>query len=144
MQLDRIKVGASVVLISLEGVAAALGTSVEEAEGLVQAWGLVPVYVTPGTKRYVNMYALESFMFAASLPSGMREKASAHQELAGVLYGAIQKEVIERRVREASQALGLRRKPGRPKGSGKKNLKKVKDDAIVVGEANVRESDSPS
>lgn len=111
---NRIVVGASVRLWSVEGVAEDLGVSVDAALRLLEALGL-PLIHMPGTeKRYVNLYALESCLFAMSLPTTMRETPDGavdgelirlHQELAGSVYMAASKEAIRERVKKLARQM---------------------------------------
>jgi len=132
--INRIIIGASVRLWSIEGVAEDLGVSADAALSLLDALGL-PRLALPGSpKRYVNLYALESCIFAMSLPTKMShtidgsqdpELIRLHQELAGTIYLAGTKEMVRERVKKLAKELGrsingvkLGRKPGgknRPK-----------------------------
>jgi hypothetical protein len=124
MQPHRIKVGASVVLISLDGLAADWGISVGAARRLCGRFGLKTLTPEPDGKQYVNLYPLESALFEALLPeafSGDHELVKAHQELAGVLYGHVTAKLIRERV--LAIARGLRKGP--PSRKGKRPVKRT-------------------
>lgn len=117
MQPHRIKLGASVVMVSVDGIASDWG--IQEAS-VVRLCGKfrIPI-VTPEKdgKRYIGLYPFESAMFEAMLPQAFQEDHSlvkAHQELAGVLYGHLTAKVIRERV--LAIAKGLRKGPPSRKG----------------------------
>jgi hypothetical protein len=112
---ERIHVGASLRLWSVDAVAEDLGVEPDAAKALLDALGL-NLLKLPGTqKRYVNLYGLESAMFALSLPTSMAVTPDGaqdaalvrlHQELAGAMYLAATKEAVRERVKKLAQELG--------------------------------------
>jgi hypothetical protein len=123
--INRISVGASVRLWSEGAVAEALGVDLRAAQALLDAL-LVPRLNLPGAPhKYVNLYALESCLFAMSLPTTMRETPDGaidqelirlHQELAGAVYMTATKEAIRERVKKLALQMGRSLgKKGRPK-----------------------------
>lgn len=122
---NRIVLGASVRLWSIEGVAEDLSIPYDAAAGLVTSLGL-PVLHLPGSdKRYVSLYALESAFFSLSLPTSMVQTPDGardpdlirlHQELAGAMYMAAQKEAIRQRVKKLARQMtrGLTSQGKRP------------------------------
>ena len=124
---NRITCGASVKLWSIEGVAEDFGVEPDAARSLLETLGL-PLLHLPGTdKRYVNLYGLESALFAMTLPEGlsMGEATASgvdqalvrlHQELAGVMYLASTREAVRERVKRIAYKMTgrLTRKPRRP------------------------------
>lgn len=118
-QPHRIKVGASVILISLDGIAADWGITEGAARRLCGRFGLKTVTPEPGGKQYVGLYPLESALFEAMLPEafeGNHELVKAHQELAGVLYGHATAAAIRERVLAIARGL----KTGPPHRKGKR------------------------
>lgn len=116
-QPHRIKLGASVVLISLDGLAADWGIRPQSVQRLCGKFGLKVLTPEPDGKQYISLYSFETALFEALLPeafSGDRELVAAHQELAGVLYGHITAKVIRERV--LAIAKGLRKGPPSRKG----------------------------
>lgn len=102
MQPHRIKVGAGVVLISIDGLAVDWGvpeSGVEKLLGLFQ----IPVITIPGgDKRYISLWSLEMALFEAGLPDaakGSQEAVRAIHEAAGIIYATASKEVVRERVR---------------------------------------------
>ena len=113
--INRISVGASVRLWSVEGVAEDLGLPASAALALLEALGLPLLHLPGAEKRYVNLYALESCLFAMSLPTTMRQTPDGaedrelirlHQELAGSVYMAASKEAIRERVKKLARQMG--------------------------------------
>ncbi len=126
--INRIVVGASVRLWSIEGVAEDLGLPTSAALALLEALGLPLLHLPGAEKRYVNLYALESCLFAMSLPTTMRETPDGtsdeelirlHQELAGTVYMSATKDAIRERVKKLAVQMGRSLgKKGRPKRKG--------------------------
>ncbi len=117
MQPHRIKLGASVIMVSVDGVAADWGIQEASVVRLCGKFGIPIVTPEPGGKRYLGLYPFESAMFEAMLPEafqGTQELVHAHQELAGVLYGHITAKLIRERV--LAIAKGLRKGPPSRKG----------------------------
>lgn len=113
--INRVAVGASVRLWSIEGVAEDLGLPANAALALLEALGLPLLHLPGAEKRYVNLYALESCLFAMSLPTTMRQTPDGaedrelirlHQELAGSVYMAASKEAIRERVKKLARQMG--------------------------------------
>ena len=118
MQPHRIKVGASEVMISVDGIAADWGIQEASVIRLCAKFGLPLITPEPGGKQYLGLYPFESALFAAHLPEafqGDHQLVKAHQELAGVLYGHTTAQLIRERV--MAIAKGLRKGP--PKRTGK-------------------------
>lgn len=104
----RIKVGAGVVLLSLDGVAADWGLPEKNVEHLLNLFKIPLIRLPGGRKRYISMYPLEDALFQLGLPETMkgdRALVTAHHELAGVLYGTLTKEVIRERVKILAKSL---------------------------------------
>lgn len=109
MQPHRIKVGSSVILVSLDGLAADWGIEEKHILRMLHQFGGIPL-VTPmeGGKQYVNLYSLETALFEAGLPvafKGDQTLVRTHQELCGVMYGTLSKEVIRERCKLLAAAL---------------------------------------
>ena len=119
MQPHRIKVGASEIMVSVDGIAADWGIQEKSVLRLCAKFHLPIITPEPGGRAYVGLYALESALFEAHLPeafTGDHGLVRAHQELAGVLYGHITAKVIRERV--LAIARGLRKGP--PSRTGKR------------------------
>ncbi len=100
MQPHRIKIGAGVILVSLDGLAVDWGITVDGVEHMLNALELPRIKFPGGEKRYVGLYGLEDALFELGLPDtfkGNRALVRAHHELAGVLYGTLSREVIRER-----------------------------------------------
>ena len=124
-QPHRIKLGASVVLISLDGLAADWGISEGAARRLCGRFGLKTITPEEGGKQYISLYPFESALFEALLPDafqGSHELVVAHQELAGVIYGHATAAAIRERV--MALARGLR--DGPPHRKGKRPLERMR------------------
>ena len=112
---NRIVVGASVRLWSVEAVCEDLTVLPDAARTLLAALGC-PLLNLPGTtKQYVNLYGLESALFALSLPTTMKQTPDGtndpellrlHQELAGSMYLAATREAVRERVKKLAKAMG--------------------------------------
>ncbi len=117
MQPHRIKLGASVVLLSVDGIAADWGIKDHSVIRFCAKFGLPIITPEAGGRGYVSLYALESAFFEAGLPQafqGDHGLVKAHQELAGFLYGWVTAKVIRERV--LAIAKGLRKGPPSRKG----------------------------
>lgn len=122
-QPDQISVGASVRMISLEGVAREFGCSVEQATQMMDTLGLPRVTYPSGSKKYINLYALESLLFPLGLPEQFKNGPNnrngtsdlnlirLHQELAGVCYMASTKDAVRTRVKKLAQEMVRLEKP---------------------------------
>ena len=124
-QPHRIKVGASVVLISLDGLAADWGITEGMVRRLCGRFGLKTITPEPGGKVYVGLYPFESALFESLLPeafAGSHELVKAHQELAGVLYGHATSSAIRERVLAIARGL----KDGPPKRRGKRPVARMR------------------
>ena len=120
IQPDRINIGAAGVFISTVGLARAIGCTVDEADQLVAATlRLKTIRFPGGSKRYVLLYALETALFELGFPDEVsKTERLVHHELAGVLYGTLNKEMIHERVRQLARKIGLG--PERTSGSGRR------------------------
>ncbi len=108
MQPHRIKVGASCVMVSVDGIAADWGISLKAVMNMVQKWGLPLLTPEPEGKRYVSLYALESALFEATLPGAFRgdtELVRSHQTVAGLIYSSATREVIRERCMQLASQL---------------------------------------
>lgn len=108
MQPDRIKVGAGVILVSLDGLARDWGVPEGGVEHLLGTFTIPVIKLPGGDKRYVSLYSLEDALFEAGLPEtfkGDTVLVRTHHELAGVLYGTLSKEVIRERVKALAKSL---------------------------------------
>jgi hypothetical protein len=125
MQPHRIKVGAGVILVSVDGLAVDWGVPEKGIVSLLATFAIPIITLPGGDKRYVSLYSLESALFEAGLPTAFRDDqvlVRCHQELAGVLYGTLSKEVIRERCK--SLAASLRRSTAATvKYPGKKRIK---------------------
>lgn len=116
-QPHRIKLGASVVLISLDGLAADWGIQQQSVRRLCSKFGIPVLTPEPGGKTYLSLYTFEQALFAALLPEAFQEDhafVASHLELAGTLYGHVTARVIRERV--LAIAKGLRQGPPSRKG----------------------------
>ena len=123
MQPHRIKVGAGLILVSVDGLAMDWGISEDAILRIIRMF-LIPTIKFPGgDKRYVNLWPLEEALFEAGLPEaakGSQEAVRATHAAAGIVYGTLSKEVIRERLSRLQQALSrpgphtskLRKKPG--------------------------------
>jgi hypothetical protein len=108
MQPHRIKVGAGVVLLSIEGLARDWGVPVSGIEHLMATFSIPAIKLPGGDTRYVSLYPLEMALFDAGLPGvykGTTELVKAHHELAGVLYGTLSREVIRERCKSLARSI---------------------------------------
>ena len=106
-----IKIGAGAHYIRLDMLADMMGTTEKGIRTLISILGL-PIAHFPGMTEsyYVLAYAFESALFALGMSKAIREQPDllrVHQELAGVLYGSLSKEVIRDRVKMLAKALTL-------------------------------------
>ena len=121
MQPHRIKVGASEIMISVDGIAADWGIQEASVIRLCAKFGLPLITPEPGGKRYVGLYPFESALFEAHLPEAFRGDQTlvrSHMELAGVIYGHTTAQMIRERV--LAIAKGLRKGPPSRKGKSLK------------------------
>lgn len=103
------KLGAGAHYTRIDVLADLMGTTDKGIRHLVSLLGL-PIAHFPGMaeSHYVLTYAFESALFALGMPKAIREQEGllrVHQELAGVLYGSLSKEVIRDRVKMLATAL---------------------------------------
>jgi hypothetical protein len=112
---NRIVIGASLRLWSVEGVADDLGIEPDAAKSLLDVLGISLLKLPGSDKRYCNLYWLESALFAMSTPEhyirtadGAQDPAliRLHQELAGAMYLAASKEAIRERVKKLAKEMG--------------------------------------
>ena len=116
-QPHRIKVGASVVLLSLDGIAADWGIRQDSVRRLCGKFKIPVLTPEPSGKEYISLYTFEQALFEALLPQAFQEDAgfvASHLELAGTLYGHVTAKVIRERV--LAIAKGLRKGPPSRKG----------------------------
>lgn len=107
-QPHRIKVGAGVIMLSMDGIAADWGVSLRAIHNIVKNWQLPTFTPEKGGKSYVSLYSLETALFEALLPrtfQGDHEFVKAHHELAGCLYGTMTKEIIRERCMQLASQL---------------------------------------
>ncbi len=119
-QPHRLKVGASVVLLSVPGLAQDWGISLDAMDRLLdklQIPRVVPSGVQEGGQeaadghgdgmRYVSLWPLESALFRLGLPAALQGERTiaAQMDIAGLLYGAVSKQVIRDRLRELAKDL---------------------------------------
>lgn len=105
-----IKLGAGAHYTRLDVLADLMGTTEKGVRHLVSLLGGIPIAHFPGMaeSHYVLTYAFESALFALGMPKAIREQPDllrVHQELAGVLYGSLSKEVLRERVKLLAKAL---------------------------------------
>jgi hypothetical protein len=108
MQPHRIKVGAGVILLSVDGLAMDWGIPEDEVVRFLDFLEIPRMRFPSGEKRYVSLYPLETALFELGLPAafkGDHVTVRTHQELAGVLYGTLSREVIVERVKALAKAL---------------------------------------
>jgi hypothetical protein len=108
LQPHRIKIGASVILVSLDGLAVDWGISMAGVETLLNLLEIPRIKMPEGDKRYVSLYPLETALFELGLPEAFKKDPSfvlAQQELCGVLYGTLSREVIRERCKTLTAAL---------------------------------------
>lgn len=124
-----LKLGAGAHYIRLDVLADMMGATEKGIRTLLAALDNIPIAHFPGMadSRYVLVYAFETAMFALGMPKKIKENADllrVHQELSGVLYGALTKEALRERVRllvkgltSADSSPTIRKKRGRPKSA---------------------------
>ena len=118
-QPHRIKLGASVVLVSLDGLAADWGIQEASVRRLCGKFGIPVLTPEPEGKQYLSLYTFERALFEALLPSAFREDhllVQAHLELAGVMYGTLTSKLLRERVLSIAREL----KKGPPNRAGKR------------------------
>lgn len=119
MQPDRIRIGASVTLLSVTGVAEDWGVTEKAIRTLLATLKLPLIKLPGGDKRYVSLFPLEQGLFELGMPEafkGDRAYLRTLQELAGVLYGTLTREVIRERVKAMAKTLRDGRLTDRKKG----------------------------
>lgn len=104
-----IKIGAGAHYIRLDMLTDLMGTTEKGLRTLIAILG-IPIAHFPGMteSNYILAYAFESALFALGMPKAIREQPDllrVHQELAGVLYGTLTKEVIRDRVKLLAKSL---------------------------------------
>lgn len=108
IQPDRIKIGAGVILISLDGLAREWCITSRQVANMMNKMKLPLIMFPGGEKRYVSLYPLEDYFFEMGLPEAYKGDVAlvkVHHELAGVLYGTLTKEVIRERCKAFSRTL---------------------------------------
>lgn len=106
-----IKIGAGAHYTRLDVLADLMGTTDKGIRHLIGLLGL-PVAHFPGMdeSHYILTYAFESAMFTLGMPQLIKDTPDllrVHQELAGVLYGTLSKEVLRERVKLLAKTLTL-------------------------------------
>lgn len=99
----HLKVGAGAHYTRIDVLGDLLGTTEKGIRSLLSIFEL-PIVHFPGMtdSSYILTYAFESAMFSLGMPKKIKENADmlrVHQELAGVLYGTLTKEVLRERVK---------------------------------------------
>ena len=120
VQPDRLKVGAGVILVSIDGLARDWGIPEDGMKSLLKTFS-IPVITPPGgEKRYISLWSLEMALFEAGLPEaakGSEAALRAIHEAAGIIYATASKEVVRERVRALAGALrtspATRKKPSK-------------------------------
>ena len=113
---SRVHIGAGTVLIGVDETADSMfRIGVPEFKRLL---GLldIPVLIVGG-KEYFSLYALEASLFALGMPTQIAEDPnvlSMHHQMAGVMYGALRREAIWKRVEQLAKDIKKERKS--PKG----------------------------
>lgn len=105
---DRIRVGTSVILWDVEAAARLFGVTTEAMQSILDQFHVPILTFTDNPKKYFSQYALEIALFQLGLPAalkGERHKLLAHQEVAGLLYGAATKEAIVLHVKELAKSI---------------------------------------
>lgn len=108
MQPHRVKVGSSVVLVSVDGLAIDWGVPEKGVEKLLSVFEIPCIRIPEGEKRYVSLWALESALFRAGLPEalhGVQELVRGLQEAAGLIYASATKEAIRDRLKVLQRSL---------------------------------------
>ena len=104
---DTLRVGASVVFKWLPALAKDWGCSESALEDFLSEFG-IPLVECPNGGWYVSLYPLETLLFQKGFPKGWQNDdpglVRAHQELAGVLYGALTRDTIVKRVKALVRA----------------------------------------
>jgi len=133
-QPHRIKIGAGLILVSVDGLAMDWGISEAGVESLMKMFKIPAIKLPEGPKRYINLWALETALFEASLPKGCYGSQKAVQAIhtsAAVVYATATKEAIRERLKMLQRSLstpgphtnkdrkkpGVKPKRGRPRGS---------------------------
>ena len=121
---DNLTVGESAKFVAVSALARYLTSPEDAVRRFLAALGIKLVRPAGTEKQYVLVYALESALFEMGLPEsfkGGKTIVRAHQELAGVLYGALDSEVIRQRVKALARALGAKNASG---GKSRKGAKR--------------------
>ncbi len=114
MQPHRIKCGASVILLSVEGLAADWGISPTQMSGLLDLLEIPRLRIPPDAQegvsgdaqtKYVSLFALEHSLWNLGLPRALYGQTDVLRESAGLLYGAMTREAIQQRVRTLAKTL---------------------------------------
>lgn len=133
-QANHIRVGASVQLSSIEGLANDWGLHANDIAQLLDILKIPKIKFPGGDKRYVNLYSLETSLFCLGLPEELKAQQQSdpsllrlHQELAGVLYAGATRETIRYRVKQMAKAQGWLKRTKSTKG-----LKSGKRGPIIV------------
>lgn len=132
MQPHRIKVGAGVILVSVDGLAIDWGVPESGVDKLLSVFGIPVIRIPGGEKRYVSLWSLEVALFEAGLPAaakGAQEAVRAIHAAAGIVYGTLTKEAIRERLSMLQRSLGrpspatskYQKKPGTSARSRKKS-----------------------
>lgn len=108
MQPHRIKVGAGVVLVSVDGLAQDWGIPEAGVLSLLGSFSIPTIRLPGGEKRYISLWSLEMALFEAGLPEaakGSQEAVRAIHASAAIVYSTASKEVIRQRLSRLQQDL---------------------------------------
>ena len=108
MQPHRIKVGAGVILVSVDGLARDWGVPEKGIRRLLSVFEIPLIHIPEGEKRYVSLWALESALFEAGLPEalkGVQEIVRGLHEAASLIYASATRDVIRGRLQTLQREL---------------------------------------
>ena len=108
MQPHRVKIGAGVILVSIDGLAVDWGIPESGVESLLKMFRIPVIKFPEGEKRYISLWSLEMALFEAGLPlacKGSQELVRAIHEAAGIIYATASKEVVRERVKVLTRRL---------------------------------------
>jgi hypothetical protein len=110
-QPDRIKCGAGLILVSVDGVAEDWGIPEESLQRVLSEFAIPTIRFPGQEKRYVSLWSLEYCLFEAGLPQALKGNqavATALLQAAGYCYKAATEQAIRDRVKSLAREL---RKP---------------------------------
>lgn len=104
-----IPIGVATKLLPLECVAEAFRMKeVRQAEELAFALGL-KIFNGPNDVRYVSMYHMDESLFRLMEPEGCTDEMSrVRYQMAGMLYGSVSKDLLQKRLRVLARELGFK------------------------------------